>query len=219
MTVNYSCCECKHNNCTTGNLEGCLNKDIESDSSVSKYNAPDSKERDIMIASERVKRDIGLKITRIESILAFIEFLNVKRVGIVTCTTTLNEARQFQRILEAKHIQSVCVACKIGKVTKHSVGLPCSDKQQVMCNPALQAKALELEKTQLNVMMGLCVGHDTLFFKHTKTPTTVLFTKDHITGHNAVQPLYVLDTEFRHILGANISLNDSQEPLHQEVQL
>lgn len=35
-----------------------------------------------------------------------------------------------------------------------------------MCNPIMQAKLLNKAKTNLNVVVGLCVGHDSLFYKY-----------------------------------------------------
>ena len=69
-----------------------------------------------------------------------------------------------------------------------------------MCNPILQAKILNAEKTDLNVMMGLCVGHDSLFIKYSEAPVTVLFTKDRVTGHNAVQPLYLTESYYKRLV-------------------
>ena len=69
-----------------------------------------------------------------------------------------------------------------------------------MCNPILQAKILNEEKTDLNVMMGLCVGHDALFIKYSDAPVTVLFTKDRVTGHNAVVPLYLTESYYKKVI-------------------
>jgi uncharacterized metal-binding protein len=60
-----------------------------------------------------------------------------------------------------------------------------------MCNPILQAVIVNDAKTDFNILLGLCVGHDSLFFKYTKAPTTVLAVKDRVTGHNPLGPLYL----------------------------
>lgn len=59
-----------------------------------------------------------------------------------------------------------------------------------MCNPVLQAKILNEQKTDFNVMIGLCVGHDSLFLKHVEAPTTVLIVKDRVLVHNPAAALY-----------------------------
>ena len=39
-------------------------------------------------------------------------------------------------------------------------------------------------------MVGLCLGHDILFIKHSKADVTPLIVKDRLTGHNPVAALY-----------------------------
>ena len=34
-----------------------------------------------------------------------------------------------------------------------------------MCNPILQAEKLNEQQTDVNIVMGLCVGHDSLFLQ------------------------------------------------------
>jgi uncharacterized metal-binding protein len=42
----------------------------------------------------------------------------------------------------------------------------------------------------LNILLGLCVGDDTLFIKHSKAPVTVLAVKDRVLAHNPLGALY-----------------------------
>jgi uncharacterized metal-binding protein len=66
-----------------------------------------------------------------------------------------------------------------------------------MCNPILQAQVLNSEQTELNILLGLCVGHDSLFLKYAEAPCTVLAVKDRVTGHNPLAALYTLDSYYR----------------------
>ena len=59
-----------------------------------------------------------------------------------------------------------------------------------MCNPAAQAMLLNKAKTDLNILVGLCVGHDTLFIKNSEAPITILAVKDRVTGHNPLAAIY-----------------------------
>jgi uncharacterized metal-binding protein len=68
-----------------------------------------------------------------------------------------------------------------------------------MCNPVYQAKLLNDEKVDLNVLLGLCVGHDSLFFKYGEAPTTVLAVKDRVTGHNPLAAIYLADSYYKRI--------------------
>ena len=68
-----------------------------------------------------------------------------------------------------------------------------------MCNPIYQAKILNKAKTEFNILLGLCVGHDSLFFKYAKAPTTVLAVKDRVTGHNPLAAIYLSHSYYRKI--------------------
>lgn len=49
-------------------------------------------------------------------------------------------------------------------------------------------------------MMGLCCGHDSLFLKYAKGPTTVLVVKDRVLGNNPVQALYQASAYYKRLL-------------------
>jgi uncharacterized metal-binding protein len=59
-----------------------------------------------------------------------------------------------------------------------------------MCAPLCQADILNQAGTDLNVMIGLCVGHDALFARHSAAPVTTLVVKDRVLGHNPAAALY-----------------------------
>jgi uncharacterized metal-binding protein len=40
------------------------------------------------------------------------------------------------------------------------------------------------------VILGLCLGHDTLFMQYCRVPMTVLAVKDRVTGHNPLAAIY-----------------------------
>ena len=66
-----------------------------------------------------------------------------------------------------------------------------------MCNPVLQAMILNREGTDFNVILGLCVGHDSLFLKYSEALCTVLAVKDRVLGHNPLAAVYNLDSYYR----------------------
>ena len=55
----------------------------------------------------------------------------------------------------------------------------------------MPAELLNRESTELNIMVGLCLGHDILFLRHCKAETTPLVVKDRALGHNTVAALYL----------------------------
>jgi uncharacterized metal-binding protein len=145
------------------------------------------------------------KLTRVEEIIAFARRIGAKKIGIATCIGLIAEAKIFVKILKAHEIKSYCAICKVGSIDKTEVGIPDNLKVQkgcfeAICNPVLQAKLLAKQKTDLNVIIGLCVGHDSLFIKYSEAPVTTLITKDRVTGHNPAAALYTADFYYKRLL-------------------
>jgi uncharacterized metal-binding protein len=135
------------------------------------------------------------KLTRVEEIIAFANRIGAKRIGIATCIGLIQETRVFVKVLKAHGLLPYTVLCKVGSVDKTEIGIPDELKVkkgsfEAICNPILQARLLNGQKTDLNVMVGLCVGHDSLFIKYSDAPVTTLITKDRVLGHNPAAALY-----------------------------
>jgi len=120
----------------------------------------------------------------------------IEKLGVAFCIGLSDEAKKVVKIFENNGFKVQSVVCKCGNVDKTRFGVPPTDKIggsnsfEAACNPVLQAELLNQAGTGLNVTVGLCVGHDSLFFMHSKTPTTALIVKDRVTGHNPVIALY-----------------------------
>ena len=138
------------------------------------------------------------KHTRVEEIMDFAKKINAKKIGIATCVGLLKESRILADILRRHGFEVYGVGCKAGTQKKTSVGIPecCEGVGVNMCNPILQAKLLNKAKTDLNVVVGLCVGHDSLFYKYSEALTTTAVTKDRVLGHNPVAALYTADSYY-----------------------
>ncbi|MBM9616002.1 DUF1847 domain-containing protein [Desulfobulbus rhabdoformis] len=139
---------------------------------------------------------------RIEEILDFIGKMGYKKVGMAFCLGLRNEAKIVERFFKNHGIEMVSVICKVGRIPKEELGLTDQDKISVctfetMCNPILQAQVLNSEQTEFNILLGLCVGHDSLFLKYAEAPCTVLAVKDRVTGHNPLAAVYTLDSYYR----------------------
>lgn len=51
----------------------------------------------------------------------------------------------------------------------------------------------------ISTSSSACVGHDSLFFMHSKVPATVLVAKDRVLGHNPVACLYTSHSYYRRL--------------------
>jgi uncharacterized metal-binding protein len=142
--------------------------------------------------------------TRIVEIYEFAEKMQYQRLGLAFCVGLAKEAGIVEEILKDRGFEVISVLCKAGRTSKDRIGLQDEDKihqgtDESMCNPIFQAKLLNHEKTELNILLGLCVGHDAIFFKYAEAPTTVLAVKDRVTGHNPLAAIYLSDTYYRKI--------------------
>ena len=134
--------------------------------------------------------------TRIEEIIEFSQKMNYHRLGMAFCGGLRKEAKLVEQIFSARGFEVVSVVCKVGRVQKKKIGLSVEQtvalkESETMCNPILQALVLNEQKTDFNILIGLCVGHDSLFFKYGKAPCTVLAVKDRVMGHNPLAPVYL----------------------------
>jgi uncharacterized metal-binding protein len=139
---------------------------------------------------------------RIVEICEFARKMGYGRLGLAFCIGLAREAQVVGEIFQAHGFQVVSVVCKAGRTPKELIGIKDEEKiyqgtEESMCNPIYQAMLLNEQHTELNVLLGLCVGHDSLFFKHAQAPTTVLAVKDRVTGHNPLAAIYLVGSYYR----------------------
>uniref|UniRef100_C6E7Z0 DUF1847 domain-containing protein n=1 Tax=Geobacter sp. (strain M21) TaxID=443144 RepID=C6E7Z0_GEOSM len=138
---------------------------------------------------------VNARWTRVEDTIAFAKLMGYRRIGIATCIGLLEESDRLAAILKAQGFTPLSVCCKAGSLDKLEFGLAESDKVrpgsfEPACNPIAQARICNDLKTDMNIIVGLCVGHDMLFNKHSEAPVTTLVVKDRVTGHNPAAVLY-----------------------------
>jgi uncharacterized metal-binding protein len=136
-----------------------------------------------------------MKWTRVEDTMEFARRLGFKKLGIACCTGLRREGAVLKKILKQNGFEVVSTICKTGAVPKEKLGLADSQKIrpgrfEAMCNPVAQAMLLDSAGSELNIVVGLCVGHDSIFMKTSKAPVTVLITKDRVLCHNPVAAIY-----------------------------
>lgn len=142
-------------------------------------------------AAAEVEAEYYCGATRVEEILHFARKIGARHIGVAFCTGFKEEARILCKLLRRVFkVSSVC--CKNCSVPKSTFSMPHIRpvKRESMCNPLGQAELLNAAGTDLNVVLGLCVGHDSLFFRHSEAPVTVLVAKDRVLAHNPVGALY-----------------------------
>lgn len=203
-----SCIDCGLLGCSKGNQqypEFCLTAGLdekELSEAVALYR-DDPENQKLALASAEVEGAFYGRLTRVEEIMEFARRIGAKKIGIATCAGLISESRTFAKILRAHGFEVYGVLCKVGSVQKSEIGIGeayIMQEGERMCNPIMQAKLLNKAKTDLNVVVGLCVGHDSLFFKYSEATTTTLITKDRLTCHNPAAPLYLTGSFYKRLL-------------------
>ncbi len=201
--MKHSCTDCGTQNCKYKDRtypDFCLTthiKEADREWALERYEEGDNKR--VMVASAEVEYEGYCQWTRVQEIMEFAHKIHAHRIGIANCIGLINEARIFARILRANGFEPYSVICKVEGRRKTSMGIPaeCESIGAAMCNPIMQARLLNEVKTDLNVVIGLCVGHDSLFYKYSDAYVTTLVTKDRVTGNNPAAALYTANSYYK----------------------
>ncbi len=132
---------------------------------------------------------------RVREVMEFSKLCGFNKLGLAFCVGLRREALEVAKIFESSDFTVISVMCKTGSRPKEELGIKDEEKVrpgqfEAMCNPIAQALLLNKANTDLNVLLGLCVGHDSLLIKHSNAPVTVLAAKDRATGHNPLAAVY-----------------------------
>ena len=184
MNPNPQCAQCEKKDCRDG-------KDCFLQSENHKQLYQDNQIAELHRTASSVEGKYYGQETRLGETILFAKELRYKKVGMAFCIGLSEEAAIIEAIL-SKHFKVVSVCCKVCGIDKRDFTLQqiASQAKEVMCNPAGQAHLLNEAGTQLNILCGLCVGHDAIFARISKVPVTTLIAKDRVLAHNPAAAVY-----------------------------
>ena len=160
-----------------------------------KYHADPAVER-FHKTSSLVEAEGYARWPRVREVIEFCKKLGYKKIGVAFCVGLRTEAAAFCDLLRRHGLEPVSVICSAGGMDKRDFGIAREqfvhpeNERETICNPIGQAEMLRFAGTEFNVAVGLCVGHDSLFLKHSHVLATVLIAKDRALGHNPAAALY-----------------------------
>jgi len=138
--------------------------------------------RSLLYHSARVEADGYGRWTRVHEVAELARRLGYERVGVAHCPDMEREAGLAARLLRREGLTVIVP----GPGTH--------------CDPVGQADFLDAEGTSLNVIAGMCVGHDTLFVRHSRALVTSLVVRDRRLAHNPVAALYTRESYLKKVL-------------------
>jgi uncharacterized metal-binding protein len=183
--VKPKCDRCKHYDCYEG--KDCFGLQEE----IKTQYQEDPVLKKISKAAAKVEAKFYGIATRLEEIAHFAREAGFKHLGVAYCGGFKEEARIVCDMLRALFkVSSVC--CKTCSVPKSDLGFPPvrPNEEESICNPLAQARLLNQAGTELNIAMGLCVGHDSIFNRESKALVTTFVAKDRVLAHNPVGAVY-----------------------------
>lgn len=188
-------CVCKRHGCWLGDEDGipdyCQANDYieEIKRAQKEYTKPEVVETYRAACIAGAKND-GMR-PRIEEALDFAKALELSRIGFAACVAFGNELAVLVKLFTREGFQVFCASCQIGRVSAEARGVPeLSQYVNATCNPIAQAEILNREHTELNFIVGLCMGHDILFTQYSRAPVSTVIVKDRVTGNNPAGALY-----------------------------
>ena len=200
------CAECPYISCYHGDLDklpdGCTMRTFEDvlKEAAALYSREDVER--LYEASSKVEKnayasedgELRPAKPRILELMELCSEMGFRRIGLAFCVGLKREAEAVAKLLRRAGFEVYSVMCKCGALDKSR--LVREDLKlrkgvfEAACNPVGQAAVLNEAGTDVNVIMGLCVGHDMLFTMFSKAPVTTLVVKDRVLGHSPILAVY-----------------------------
>lgn len=195
----YTCAYCTVHACVSHELEklpkNCpIRSTAVMEGSLAAYALPEN--HDFSVTSAIIESEGYCRWPRLKETVEFCKRMGYRKIGLAFCSGLQKEARVVSDLLRSHGLEVVSVICKNGSFPKEAIGIPAEQKVgpadafEPMCNPIGQAKLLNEQQTDFNIALGLCVGHDSMFYKYSDAMVTTLVAKDRALAHNPVGAIY-----------------------------
>ncbi len=143
--------------------------------------------RDIATEKERT-------LCRLSELIYFCLEMKYQKIGVAFCIDLLEATDILVRVLR-RFFEVYPICCKVGgAVATDPWSAPSHvgnvDIRDISCNPQGQAEVLNRIVTDINVLVGLCMGADCVFSSSSQAPVSTLFVKDKSLANNPIGALY-----------------------------
>ena len=128
----------------------------------------------------------ALNKSRLQELIDFIKISGFRKIGIAHCMSMQKYAERLKEILAGQGIEVYAINCKESGLQGSDI---CAMMSGACCDPVAQADYLNALHCELNINIGLCLGHGLLFQKYSKAPVTTFVVKDFATQHKSVESL------------------------------
>jgi uncharacterized metal-binding protein/predicted Fe-Mo cluster-binding NifX family protein len=136
------------------------------------------------------------RLCRLAELVYFALEMGYTKVGVAFCVDLLEPASILTGVLR-RFFDVVPVCCKVPRPRRPGVleargrhGGTSAANETPACDPAFQAAVLNEARTDLNVLVGLCVGADGILARESRAPVTTIFVKDKSLANNPIGAVY-----------------------------
>jgi len=147
----------------------------------------------VLEAASDVSHETDRQLCRLAELVYFCLDLDYTKIGLAFCVELLEPTHILASVLR-RFFEVTPVCCKVGgRILEEEGGLGGPSihyDPEVACNPLGQAEILNGLSTDLNVIVGLCMGVDSVFARASEAPVTTLFVKDRSLANNPIGALY-----------------------------
>lgn len=124
--------------------------------------------------------------SRLQELINFAKNSNFNKIGIANCKAVQPYADKLAEILRSEGFEVFTINCKDSGFNGNCI---CEEMSGPCCDPLSQAQYLNSQNTDLNINVGLCLGHGLIFSKHSNAPVTTFLVKDFATEHKTIDCL------------------------------
>jgi len=135
-------------------------------------------------------------LCRLAELVYFALEMGYEKIGVAFCVDLLEPASVLTGVLR-RFFEVVPVCCKVRGIPEAEApwgelrrSREMDDRRVAVCDPLGQVAVLNAAGTNLNVLVGLCVGVDGVLSRESHAPTTTLFVKDKSLANNPVGAVY-----------------------------
>jgi uncharacterized metal-binding protein len=146
-------------------------------------------------AATDIEAEEERQLCRLAELVYFCFEMRFHRVGIAYCDDLREPARILAGVL-GRSFETVPVCCKFGGPPDLASADDATEARgpsavpPITCSPVAQAALLNRAGTDLNVIVGLCMGADCVFARESDAPVTTLFVKDRSLANNPIGAVY-----------------------------
>lgn len=124
--------------------------------------------------------------SRLQELIGFAKNSGFNKIGIANCKAVQPYADKLREVLQEHKFEVFSINCKDSGLNGNYI---CDEMSGACCDPLYQAQYLNSKNTDLNINVGLCLGHGIIFSKHSHAPVTTFLVKDFSTEHKTIEIL------------------------------